>query len=52
MKEIKVKIKKLHPDAVIPSYVHNGDVGMDMTAISVEYDVEKDMYIYHTGLAF
>lgn len=52
MKEIKVKIKKLHPDAVIPSYAHNGDVGMDMTAISVEYDVEKDMYIYHTGLAF
>ena len=52
MKEIKVKIKKLHPDAVIPSYSHNGDVGMDMTAISVEYDAEKDMYIYHTGLAF
>lgn len=52
MKEITVKIKKLHPDAVIPSYSHNGDVGMDMTAISVEYDVDNDMYIYHTGLAF
>ena len=25
---------------------------MDFTAISVEYDQEKDMYIYHTGLAF
>ena len=25
---------------------------MDMTAVSVEYDVENDMYIYHTGLSF
>ena len=24
---------------------------MDMTAVAVEYDPEKDMYIYHTGLA-
>lgn len=50
--KITVKFKKLHPDAVIPSYAHNGDVCMDLTAISVEYDEEKDMYIYHTGLAF
>ena len=47
-----VKIKKLDERAVIPTYAHNGDVCMDMTAISVEYNVEKDMYIYHTGLAF
>lgn len=49
--EVKVKIKKLDPKAVIPTYAHDGDVGMDLTAISVEYDEEKDMYIYHTGLA-
>lgn len=49
--EVKVKIKKLNPKAVIPTYAHDGDVGMDLTAISVEYDEEKDMYIYHTGLA-
>lgn len=52
MKEIEVKIKKLHPDATIPKYAHDGDVAMDMTAISVEYDIDNDMYIYHTGLAF
>jgi len=52
MKEIEVKIKKIHPNAVIPKYAHDGDVGMDMTAVSVEYDVDNDMYIYHTGLAF
>lgn len=50
--EINVKFKKLDERAVIPSYAHNGDVGMDLTAIGVEYDVEKDMYIYHTGLSF
>lgn len=52
MKEIKVFLKKLDERAVIPTYAHDGDVGMDLTAIEVEYDVDKDMYIYHTGLAF
>lgn len=52
MNEITVKFKKLDQNAIVPSYAHKGDVGMDMTAISVEYDAEKDMYIYHTGLSF
>lgn len=51
-KNLSVKLKKLNENAVIPTYAHNGDVGMDMVAISVEYDEELDMYIYHTGLAF
>ena len=51
-KEITVFVKKLDERAVIPSYAHEGDVGMDLTAIGVEYDEEKDMYIYHTGLSF
>jgi dUTP pyrophosphatase len=51
-KEITVFVKKLDENAVIPSYAHEGDVGMDITAIGVEYDEEKDMYIYHTGLSF
>ena len=49
---LQVKFKKLDERAVIPSYAHYGDVGMDLTAISVEYDSINDMYIYHTGLAF
>jgi dUTP pyrophosphatase len=49
---LEVKFKKLDERAVIPTYAHEGDVGMDLTAISVEYDRDKDMYIYHTGLAF
>lgn len=50
--KIKVKIKKLVPEAIIPKYAHDGDVCMDLTAVSVEYDIKNDMYIYHTGLAF
>ena len=49
---LEIKLKKLDKNAVIPRYAHDGDVGMDLTAISVEYDREHDMYIYHTGLAF
>ena len=48
---LEIKIKKLEKNAVIPTYAHDGDVGMDLTAISVEYDRENDMYIYHTGIA-
>lgn len=33
----------------IPSYAHDGDLGMDITATSVEYDKLFDRYIYHTG---
>lgn len=45
-----IKIKKLHPDAVIPKYLRHGDAGMDVYAISVEI---KDKYVeYKTGLSF
>ena len=47
----KLKFKKLDERAVIPTYAHVGDIGLDVTAISVDYDIEHDIYIYHTGLA-
>ena len=28
-----VKIKKLHPSAILPTYAHDGDAGMDMRAL-------------------
>jgi dUTP pyrophosphatase len=49
-KKIPLKIKKIHPDAVVPSYAHDGDMCFDLTAVSVEYDEKTDSYIYHTGL--
>ena len=51
MQKLEVKFKKLDERAVIPTYAHDGDVGMDLTAIDVEYDSKLDCYIYHTGLA-
>jgi len=32
---MKVNIKKVHPNATIPSYAKNGDAGMDLVATSV-----------------
>lgn len=49
--ETTVLFKQLDDRAIIPTYAHNGDVGMDMTAIDVTYDDENDVYVYHTGLA-
>jgi len=47
---MQVKIKKIHPDAVIPSYSKPGDAGMDITAISLN---NTDEYVeYGTGLSF
>ena len=52
---VNVKIKKLHEDAVIPSYAKDGDAGMDMTAISdpevVAVDNEYCYVNYKTGIA-
>ena len=47
---MKVKVKKLHGDAVIPKYAKKGDAGLDLTAISKEYD-EYANAVYKTGLA-
>jgi dUTP pyrophosphatase len=48
---MKVKIKKLHPDAIIPQYAKPGDAGMDLTATSKKYDSDGNV-MYGTGLAF
>jgi dUTP pyrophosphatase len=46
-----IKIKKLHPDAVIPRYAKPGDAGMDLVAVS-KAQAERLPYIeYKTGLA-
>ena len=40
-----LKIKKLHPDAHVPTRAHDTDAGMDLYALPVEYtDDEKKAY--------
>jgi len=46
---MKVRIKRLHPDAVIPKYAKAGDAGMDLTAVEMER--EWNIVTYKTGLA-
>lgn len=48
---MKVRIKKLHPDSVIPKYAKPGDAGMDLVATSKAYDNDGNV-TYGTGLAF
>ena len=47
---MKVKIKRLHPDAVIPKYAKAGDAGLDLTAVECVNDDGKHI-TYKTGLA-
>lgn len=48
---MEVKIKRLHPDAVIPKYSMPGDAGMDLTATSMKIDDATCCITYGTGLA-
>ena len=46
---VKVRFKKLHHEAIIPSYAKPGDAGMDMTATSIVDDAFQ--VTYGTGIA-
>jgi dUTP pyrophosphatase len=46
---MKVRFKKLHPDAVTPAYAKHGDAGLDLTAISIKRT--KNYIEYGTGIA-
>ena len=45
---MKIKIKKLHDDAIVPSYAKAGDAGMDLTCVDMKM---SETYVeYDTGL--
>ena len=47
---MQVKIKKLNPNAVIPSYAKSGDAGMDLVATSIIKDTPEQI-TYGMGIA-
>ena len=47
---MQVKIKKLKPNAVIPTYAKDGDAGMDLVATEILKDT-PDQISYGTGIA-
>lgn len=48
---MKVNVKKLDSNAVLPTYAKHGDAGMDLTATSKWYD-DSGNVCYGTSLAF
>ena len=50
-KQVTVKFKRLHKDAVIPQYARDGDFCKDIVAVDVEYNADIDCFIYKTGFA-
>jgi dUTP pyrophosphatase len=47
---VKVKIKKLSPEAIIPTYAKQGDAGMDMVATKIINET-LDSITYGTDIA-
>lgn len=49
---MKLKIKKLHEDAKIPTYAHEGDAGLDIYSVE-DYTLKpNERKGFKTGLAF
>ena len=47
---LQVKIRKMHPRAILPTYAKEGDAAMDLYAAEVIKD-EYGNYVYLTGVA-
>lgn len=47
---MKVKIKKLHPDAIIPKYAKESDAGLDLVATSIKENTAFQV-TYGLGIA-
>ena len=47
-----VKIKKIHPDAVIPKYIHLSDAGMDIYSVENLILKPNERKLVKTGLTF
>lgn len=49
---MKLKVKKLHPDAVIPTYATDGSACFDLYALDFEGENKTGTLVIKTGLAF
>jgi dUTP pyrophosphatase len=51
-KMVKIKVKKLHPEAILPSYAHPGeDAGMDIYSVEEAIIKAGERALISTGLA-
>ena len=51
IKKIPVKVKKLHPDAITPSYAHPGDAGLDIFSNEDCIIEPKKRYLVKTDIS-
>jgi dUTP pyrophosphatase len=49
--KLRVKFKKIHPDAITPSYAKDGDAGLDLTACTMKTVTGTPYIEYGTGIA-
>lgn len=52
MKQVPIKVKKMHPDAVIPQYQTDGSAGFDLHAVEDVVIEPGETKLIRTGLAF
>ena len=52
MEPVSIKVKKIHPDAIIPIYAHDGDSGMDLYTIEGIKLNSLQRAVLRTGLSF
>lgn len=48
---MKLKFKKLHPNAVVPSYATDGDAGLDLSALEATVIPAGERQLVKTGIA-
>lgn len=48
---MKIKLKKLHPNAVAPKFGKPGDAGADLVATSMDNTSRINQIVYGTGIA-
>jgi len=51
LKIMKIKVKKLHKEAIVPHFVHDGDVGMDLYSVEDLILKPGQRYAVATGLS-
>jgi dUTP pyrophosphatase len=49
---MKIKAKKLHPDAIIPTHLLHGDAGLDLHSVEDVTIKPGERFAVSTGLAF
>ncbi len=48
---VELRVRRLHPDAVLPAYAHPGDAGLDLTTVEDLVIAPGDRVAAPTGLA-